>query len=91
MGARELEMDQSAAWGIEALQGDALRAMLRELAGRMDPPATGCKNAAIAAAQETRLLDQYRKDPFGFRERIEREARRERAQMVGGWLSQIFG
>jgi hypothetical protein len=81
-------MDQSAAWGIESLQGDALRTQLRTFVRNNGLSAAG-KGATVTAAPS--LLDQYRKDPFGFRERIEREARRERARMVGGWLSQIFG
>jgi hypothetical protein len=86
MGAREFEIDERAAWGIESLQGEALRAKLRELA-RNGIRSAG-KGATVTPAPS--LLDQYRKDPFAFRERIEREARRARAQMVGGWFSRIL-
>jgi hypothetical protein len=78
MGARELEMDQSAILGIEAMPWTAWREALKDEA------------AARATAPEPTLLEQYRKDPLGVRERIEREARQARSRMVGEWLSRIF-
>jgi hypothetical protein len=87
MGVREFDMDQSAAWGIVSLHGDALRAQLRAFVRYNGLPAAG-KGATVTAAPS--LIEQYRNDPFGVRERIEREARRARSQMVGEWLSRIF-
>ena len=80
MGARELEMDRDAVLGIEALPWTVWRERLSEKAG-----------GAPATASEPTLLDQYRKDPVAVRERIEREARRARAQFVGEWIGSIFG
>jgi hypothetical protein len=36
------------------------------------------------------LLDLYRKNPSAVRERVEREARKARAEFVGEWLRRIF-
>ena len=96
MGAREIEFDQTAVLRIGAVsrvgyirtrKTDPERDLRRN--GASIAPAG---EAAIpAAAYESPLLELYRKDPTAVVEKVEREARKARAEHVGEWIRWIFG
>ena len=95
MGAREVEFDQTTVLRIGALsrvgyirtrKTDPERCLPRNA----DSIARSGKAANSAAAYESPLLDLYRKNPSAVRERVEREARKARAEFVGEWLRRIF-
>jgi hypothetical protein len=95
MGAREVEFDQTAVLRIGALSRVGyIRTRKtdpeRYLAQNGDSTAASGKAAIPAAAYESPLLDLYRKNPSAVRERVEREARKARAEFVGEWLRRIF-
>ena len=95
MGAREIEFDQTAVLRIGALsrvgyirtrKTDPERRVLRN----GDSIAPSAEAATPAAAYEHPLLDLYRKDPSAVIEKVEREARKARAEEIRGWLRWIF-
>jgi hypothetical protein len=95
MGARELEFDQTAVLRvgtfsrvgyIRTRKTDPERQLLRN----GDSVAASGKAAMSAAAYESPLLDLYRKNPSAVRERVEREARKARAQFIGGLIRWVF-
>ena len=95
MGARELEFDQTAVlrFGTFSRVGFIRTRKTdpeRQLLGNGDSIATSGKAAIPAAAYESPLLDLYRKNPSAVRERVERDARRARAQFVGEWIRRVF-
>jgi hypothetical protein len=95
MGAREIEFDQTAVLRIGSLsrvgyvrtrKTDPERPMRRN----GDSVALSGEAAIPAAAYESPLLELYRKNPTAVIERVEREARKARAQHVGEWIRRIF-
>lgn len=95
MGAREIEFDQTAVLRTGAFSRVGYirtRKMdpERDLTRNGDSIAPSAKAANPAAAYESPLLDLYRKNPSAVRERVEREARKARAEFVGEWLRRIF-
>ena len=96
MGAREMEFDQTAVLRIGGLSRigyvrtrntDPERQMRRN----GDAVAPSGEAAIPAAAHESPLLELYRRNPTAVIERVEREARKARAQHVGEWIRWIFG
>jgi hypothetical protein len=95
MGVRELEFDQTAVLRIGAhSRVGYIRTRKtdpeRSLPGNGDSTAPSVKVATPEAAQEPTLLELYRKDPSALIERVEREARRARAEECRAWLRRIF-
>ena len=95
MGAREFEFDQTAVLRIGALSRVGyIRTRKtdpeRYLPRNGDSISPSGKAAIPAVAYESPLLDLYRKNPSAVRERVERDARRARAQFVGEWIRRVF-
>src|SRR5882672_189116 len=102
MGAREFLMVKGAMLRIDPLAGDSLRVrsggvwvtqhddsrdyMLKAV----DSLALNGKGAALAVAYRPTLLDLFRDDPAGVRQRVEREARRGRLRNVRALLRRVL-
>jgi hypothetical protein len=95
MGVREIEFDQTAVLRIGALSRVGyIRTRKtdpeRQVPGNGDSIAPPAEAAIPAAAYESPLLELYRKNPTAVIERVEREARKARAEHVGEWIRRIF-
>jgi hypothetical protein len=95
MGVREIEFDQTAVLRFGALSRIGyIRTRKtdpeRQVSGNGDSIATSAEDAMPAAEYESPLLELYRKNPSALIERVEREARKARAEEVRGWLRWIF-
>jgi hypothetical protein len=88
MGAREIEFDQTTVLRIGALSRVGYIRTRKTDPERCLP--RNADSANSAAAYESPLLDLYRKNPSAVRERVEREARKARAEFIGEWLRRIF-
>ncbi len=95
MGVREIEFDQTAVlrFGVLSRVGYIRTRKTdpeRQVSGNGDSIAPTAEAAMPAAEYEHPLLALYRKDPSAVIERVEREARKARAEEIRGWLRWIF-
>jgi hypothetical protein len=95
MGVREIEFDQTAVLRIGALSRVGyIRTRKtdpeRQMRGNGDSIAPSVEAAVTSAEHESPLLELYRRNPTAVIERVEREARKARAEHVGGWFRWIF-
>jgi hypothetical protein len=102
VGAREFEIAKGAMLKIDPLAGDCLRVRSGEvwvtqfedtrdyLLKTGDSIVLDGKGAMLAVAYKPTLLDLFRADPAGVRERIEVEARRSRVRSIGTLIRKIF-
>ncbi|HZT63631.1 MAG TPA: DUF2917 domain-containing protein [Burkholderiales bacterium] len=103
MGAREFEIAKGAMLKIDPLAGDCLRVRWGEVWVTQfedtrdytlrtgDSIVLDGKGAMLAVAYKPTLLDLFRADPAGFRERIEVEAKRSQARSLWALVRNIFG
>jgi len=102
MGAREFEIASGAMLKIDPLAGDCLRVRWGEvwvtqfedtrdyMLRTGDSIVLDGKGAMLAVAYKPTLLDLFRADPAGIRERIELEARRSRTRSILALVLKLF-